>query len=316
LEIWAASLKLWLQRPWLGWGPGTYVLAASGNFPAELQAKLAASNQFVEHPHNFAVFLLVESGILGLAAFGGLLISALPDLKKGPKDLRSPQGALTLALLGLLAENFFDRNLFLPGSALFFFAGTGLLAAPKVSTLEAVTWRWLGLLFLAAALWPAPKALKSFRDYHQATRPESGEVLPEASRALARGLEDQARLAVAGKAPKAGDWLFLGDALAKQGKYGEAVEAYDKALGIDNRLLAAVINRGNCLFQLSRFGESESSYRRAVDIDPASVDAHFDLGYCLFYQRRLKEAVEEFDRVLKLEPGNAKAMKMKEQILN
>jgi O-antigen ligase/Tfp pilus assembly protein PilF len=73
IDIWQSALRLWLDRPLAGWGPGSFAATFTygDSFPL--------SPDFVGQAHNLAVQALLEAGLLGLAAlvavFAGLAIA-------------------------------------------------------------------------------------------------------------------------------------------------------------------------------------------------------------------------------------------------
>ncbi len=356
LPLWEGTLGLCLKRPWLGWGPGSFVLGFSQHLPSSLAPALAASNQFAEDPHDFILSLLWQGGLALLAAFCAVLAGAFlawrrrlsrqPPLAR-PSEM--PEGALwelalALGLAGLLVQNLFDRNLFTAGSAFFLWtflgwtdaaspsgaggiasvsdrgraalpspSGAGGIAPGSVrgragSALARLA--GLALLLVSAwGLWQAARPLvasvrlRSQPDFLNQDAARAGQ-----DEAAARGL-------LASRPDDPAAWSQLGQALARQRRFQEAARAYGQALRLDPGSETAAINQGNCYFETGAFQAAEESYRRALSVNPRSVDAHFDLGYAYFYQRRLKPAVAEFNAVLRLDPGNAKAMKMKEEIL-
>jgi O-antigen ligase len=314
LEVWKDSLRLWLAHPLLGWGPGSYPLAMQQAVTANLGGKLAAGNQFVEHPHNFVLLLLCELGLLGLAAFAWTLFSAFRPLSLSAAGTPAKR-ILMVSVAGLIFENLFDRNLVLAGSAFFFWTLLGIQAGSQPHPRRAAMPAWgamtLGMALMGLAGYFGWTGWRSVNSYGQAT---AGDFM-QTDAAAARAQEAEARVKLGFDTSDPMKWQSLGEGLAKQGEYAKAGEAYHEALKRDPALVSAAVNWGNCLFQQQKFQEAESAYRHALAVDPASVDAHFNLGYCLFYQRRLKEAVDEFDTVLRLHPGDAKALKMKEQIL-
>ncbi len=306
LALWKTSVSLWIERPWLGWGPGSYALAAEGRGAPALQALLASSNQFVEHPHNFILALLCEGGLLLVGAFGALTWAVWPA-----KPLDPLAWAARLGLFGLLIHCFFDRALDQAG--LLFFAGLafGLLFDTERDSAPQGLPRWGRALVLTAACATLALGIRPLWAYQRAV---GREPLPGSP---VGGLEAelQARDQLRQHPQWAPGYNLLGEALARQSRFEEAAQAYAKALALEPSSRAAALNLGNCRFMLSDFTGAEAAFREAAKIDPKSADARFSLGYALFQQRRLGEAAKQLDEALRLDPQHAASIKLKEQVL-
>ncbi|MBI2677663.1 MAG: O-antigen ligase family protein [Candidatus Koribacter versatilis] len=128
IDITGDSLRMFAQRPVLGWGVGTFPVV----YPTQ---RSFFSDFFVNEAHNDYAQLLVEAGLAGFVAMLWYLVvlfrQGLPKITAPP--LRSWSAIVTLAALtgvaGLLVHSFFDFNLHVPANAaLFFFLG-GIAAA-------------------------------------------------------------------------------------------------------------------------------------------------------------------------------------------
>ncbi len=107
-------------------------------------------------------------------------------------------------------------------------------------------------------------------------------------------------------------WNNKGVALAKLGKYEEAIKCYDKALEIDPNYYYAWNNKGVALAKLGRYEEAIKCYEKAIQINPNYVDAWYNLGLALSKLGRYEEAIKCFDKVLKLKPDYQSAKETKE----
>src|SRR6266849_2141158 len=114
------GLKMFLKKPVLGWGLGTFPVV----YP---QFRTFYTNFFVNEAHNDYLQLLVEMGALGFATMLWFLVVLWrTGLKKLHDWAVNINGAVTLAALlgctGILVHSFVDFNLHVPGNAAFFYA--------------------------------------------------------------------------------------------------------------------------------------------------------------------------------------------------
>ena len=128
LNITKDSLRMFLNRPVLGWGLGTFPTV----YPSY---RSFYTNLFVNEAHNDYAQLLVETGLLGF----GLMLLFLGRLYwYGLSTSRRWEfqwdGALSLAALlgctGILLHSFVDFNLQIPANAAMFYVLCGLAASP------------------------------------------------------------------------------------------------------------------------------------------------------------------------------------------
>jgi O-antigen ligase len=126
IQIDRDGLKMFAQKPLLGWGLGTFPEV----YP---QFRSFYTNFFVNEAHNDYLQLLVEVGILGFAAMLWLIVvvyrGGIKKLKHWPNDTNA---TLTLAALlgitGILVHSFVDFNLQVPANAALFYVLCGIAA--------------------------------------------------------------------------------------------------------------------------------------------------------------------------------------------
>lgn len=119
LKIDADSLRMFWQRPILGWGLGTFPTV----YP---QFRSFYTNTFVNAAHNDYLQLLTDTGIVGFAIAIWFLIvaigAAIKKIRNWPSDVN---GAVSLAALlgicGILVHSFVDFNLQVPANAMLFY---------------------------------------------------------------------------------------------------------------------------------------------------------------------------------------------------
>ena len=102
-------------------------------------------------------------------------------------------------------------------------------------------------------------------------------------------------------------WCFLGMACHDQGRYDEAVEAYDRALAIRANFPVALSNRGNTLKQLGRLDDAIASCQQALQYKPDYSTAYNNLGVAYVARGDLEEAKATFEKSLELMPDGVVA---------
>jgi len=132
LNITKDSLKMFLQRPLLGWGLGTFPTV----YP---RYRSFYTNLFINEAHNDYAQLLVEMGLLGFGLMIWFLVRlfeyGLPPSRRWEFQW---DWALSLAALlgctGILIHSFVDFNLQIPANAAVFYALCGLAASQPLQT--------------------------------------------------------------------------------------------------------------------------------------------------------------------------------------
>jgi O-antigen ligase len=129
------SLRMFLSRPFMGWGLGTFPTV----YP---RFRSFYTNLFINEAHNDYAQLLVETGLLG---FGLMLWFLVRMYRHGlPTSRRwkfTWDGALSLAALlgctGILIHSFVDFNLQIPANAAFFYVLCALTTSkPSAASLH------------------------------------------------------------------------------------------------------------------------------------------------------------------------------------
>jgi Flp pilus assembly protein TadD len=98
----------------------------------------------------------------------------------------------------------------------------------------------------------------------------------------------------------------------REGKYREAIVAFDKALEIDGELSYVWNDRGICYRELGEFEEALKSFLRAMELAPDDVEILYDLAETLekigIQQRDAKyldAALQTFHMVVEKSANNA-----------
>lgn len=105
---------------------------------------------------------------------------------------------------------------------------------------------------------------------------------------------------------------LLAEALRKQRRYEEAVEAYRRVLDIDPAYVPALEGVGYALFPLKRYEEAVESLTQAVSLQPpespAAVDHFFLMGQALEELGRMDAAAEHYESAFEINPRSAKTL--------
>lgn len=87
-----------------------------------------------------------------------------------------------------------------------------------------------------------------------------------------------------------------------QGRYSDALEAFGRALEIDERHPGALDGRASALRGQCRYADAEAAISEAVERLPHAIRLHVEWGLLLDDQARHAEALERFERALEIDP--------------
>ena len=110
------------------------------------------------------------------------------------------------------------------------------------------------------------------------------------------------------------DWYNKGVGLVKMGRYGEAVNCFDRIIDLNPNNADAWTNRGRVLIEMGRYEEAIESYDRAIEINPQDGYALYSKGLALERMGRLEEAMKYFGEAGK--PHSDHDEEMEEIVLN
>jgi protein O-mannosyl-transferase len=97
------------------------------------------------------------------------------------------------------------------------------------------------------------------------------------------------------------------NALAARGRVEDAITQYQECLRIRPDFVAARFNLGLALDGRGQIDDAIKQYERAVDIDPKFAAGHVNLGIALARRDRVTEAIEHFQKALAINPDYAEA---------
>jgi O-antigen ligase len=123
-------LRMWRERPVVGWGLGTFPVV----YP---RFRSFYTSFFVNEAHNDYLQLLVETGLVGFAiALWFLVVTFRRAWAKLENWTETANGTLTVAALlgcvGILVHSFLDFNVQIPANAALFFVLCALAAADSL----------------------------------------------------------------------------------------------------------------------------------------------------------------------------------------
>jgi O-antigen ligase len=120
-------LRMFMKRPMLGWGLGTFPITYPG-------FRSFYTNFFVNQAHNDYLQLLVETGLVGFSiAIWFLVVVFRQAAAKLQNWSETASGSLTVAAMlgcvGIMVHSFLDFNLQIPANAALFYVLCGMAAA-------------------------------------------------------------------------------------------------------------------------------------------------------------------------------------------
>ena len=95
-------------------------------------------------------------------------------------------------------------------------------------------------------------------------------------------------------------WNNKGAALDDQGKYDDAIKAFDEAIRINPNYADAWYNKGVAFYHQKKYNEAIQAYDKAIKIDPQFADAWQNKGNALEAQGKDKEAAEALYKAVEI----------------
>jgi len=109
--------------------------------------------------------------------------------------------------------------------------------------------------------------------------------------------------------------IRLGNLLMDNGRFQEAIDAYQEALKLDPNNVDVRVDLGTCYRNAGKPDIALKEYRKAVDLNPNHLNAHKNMGVVLAYDLRDKgQAIKELEKVLQIAPNAPDAAQIQQEI--
>jgi tetratricopeptide (TPR) repeat protein len=103
----------------------------------------------------------------------------------------------------------------------------------------------------------------------------------------------------------------LGETYEVEGKFDEAVAAYQKAIELKPDQAPYYNNLGNALAKQGKIAEAGAAYQKSATLDPTNAaQAWRNLGVVLYNAGRTKEAIDPLKKSIELDPKSAQSWYM------
>jgi tetratricopeptide (TPR) repeat protein len=102
-------------------------------------------------------------------------------------------------------------------------------------------------------------------------------------------------------------WFLDGNRLSSEGKYEEAVKAYQKSIDQNPSAPVAHYNLGIAYKNLRKLNKAAISLKKAVELAPTNLDIRLTLGNVYNLQERWKDAIGQLNIVVHRQQNDAQA---------
>ena len=104
--------------------------------------------------------------------------------------------------------------------------------------------------------------------------------------------------------------------LSQTGRSEEGLAGYKTVIALKPDYAEAFNNRGNALHDLKRYDESLASYARAIELEPNYPDVFSNRAYLLQELGRTDEALADYDQALRIRPDYPEALSNRSNLLH
>jgi len=99
----------------------------------------------------------------------------------------------------------------------------------------------------------------------------------------------------------------IGRFYLKNGQYEQAIREYQKALGINPKLVPAYSGIGMAYAMLEKYAEATTAQQKALELQPNFAKAHAGLGLVYLRQHQTTLALEHYRQAVTLDPQSSEA---------
>ena len=103
----------------------------------------------------------------------------------------------------------------------------------------------------------------------------------------------------------AGLYSQLGEVYRLQGDGERAIEAYQKALALQPRLVQANFGLGVCYHQIGKVDQEIEAYKKVLAVEPSFLPALMNLGVAYFNKKDLSAAIVQYQKAIQIDPNHA-----------
>jgi len=320
LNTWQSSFRAFLDSPVLGWGKGSFEDAVPAYWTDYEKNVYARDLKFSKQAHNEYLEIGVETGIIGLGAFGWFLMClASRSLSVWRRELSAARRAILLcavcALTGVLVHSVVSFNLQTPASALSFFLLVGVIdvlgfegnprSVSLTGSVGSAVRKAVWVVLVASVLLVPSSIARPFLSEMRVARGALAGVRGDTDEAI-RQFESAARLTPWDSVTR----YRLGNAYVAASQWDKAAAAYGECLAESPNYAIAWANQGLAYFNLENPEKAIEAAERALALAPDMPMGHNVLGLSYARQGRWDEALEEMKRATGLpESGRAQLHK-------
>ena len=105
-------------------------------------------------------------------------------------------------------------------------------------------------------------------------------------------------------------WECKGHALAGLARYGEALDAFRKALTIEPGRESALVEAARVAAKMDRRPDAVAYFQRAIDINPWRSDYRAELAFVYFYERNWQASADACRDALRLNASRLNVRKL------